>query len=983
MLFPLLALGFEMFRQGLPVGWPACLKLHTEQPVLWVIDTAPLILSFVFHLIGVREKALQISASQREELIARRTNELTELNHQLSVENEDRRRMEEEIKGQRDFAMRVMFTMGQGLTIIDESGAFTYVNPAFSRLVGGLPEDLTGRLFSEFISPAARSNPFQSDAHWRAEQTNTTETILRHRDGRDMPVLVTGVPLWKNRKLTGSILVLTDLSERKKSENELHRQKQYYETLFQHNPIAIVTLDRDFRIQACNPAFTTLYGYTAAEVLGQELDPLVVPEPGRETAHGFTIQASQGNFIHDAVTRRRKDGSLLQVELFAVPVMVAGEQVGVLVLYHDITELINARDQAESAARAKADFLANMSHEIRTPLNAIIGMTGLLLDTSLTLEQRDFVNTVRTSGDTLLAVINDILDFSKIEAGKMILENQPFNLATCVETALDLVATTAAEKSLDLAFMPQPDLPMRWHGDVTRLRQVLVNLLSNAVKFTQTGEVVVQVAARHLQASQYELHFTVRDTGIGIPPERLSGLFHPFTQVDASTTRKYGGSGLGLAISKHLVNLMGGRIWAESEPGRGSQFHFTIQSETTSGPASMGINVAQPSLAGRRLLIVDDNATNRLILSRQSQAWGMIAVEAASSAEALKILQEKTNFDLEILDIQMPEMDGFSLGKKLQANPATANLPLIMLTSLGKRPEDQQQVKFAAYLTKPIKLNLLHQTLLEIFENTPKKLRQGDTRPLFDSQMGARHPLRILVAEDNLVNQKVALSMLERMGYRPDLAANGYEVLDALGRQDYDVVLMDIQMPEMDGEAATRRIRAEWPPHKQPRIIAMTANALEGDRERYLKLQIDDYISKPIRVEDLISGLKACSPLPAPKAAVPDHLVDWQVLQPYHEMMGEAFVIDILQTYLQNSHRLLADLDQHLAAQHLPEFTRAAHTLKSTSAMLGAKHLASLCAELEAAGKTGQIHDLGPALTNLRENHAQVCQAITERLNQP
>ncbi len=861
LIFPIFATFFAALWKKIPLTVENLLEIQASDPALWVVNLAPLVLAVAFHLIGAREKKLEIAALQREDVIAQRTAELTKLNVDLSIENEQRRKTEEELKNERNFALRVMFTMGQGLAVTDENGILTFVNPAFTHLVGGVPEDLKGRFFSDFISPKANNLESANGENWLGSRTNTSESILRHRSGKDVPVLVTGVPQWKNHKLTGAILVVTDLTERKKTENEMRRQKQFFETLFQHNPIAIVTLDKDFHIQACNPAFSSLFGYARDEVIGKELDGLVVPAEQRNQSQQLTQNAARGNIIHEVVRRKRKDGSLVNVELFGVPVIVNEEEIGVLALYHDISELIKARDEAESAARAKSEFLANMSHEIRTPLNAIIGMTSLLLDTPLNAEQRDFVNTVRNSGDTLLALINDILDFSKIEAGKMVLENQPFYLASCVESALDLVAPKAAEKGIDLAFLPQENMPMRWNGDVTRLRQVLVNLLSNAVKFTEKGEVVVHVSAQHLQANHYELRFAVRDTGIGIPQDRLGQLFSAFTQVDASTTRKYGGTGLGLAISKHLVNLMGGKIGAESEPGKGSTFHFTIQSDSAPVTGKMGLNVAQPSLAGRKLLIVDDNATNRLILMRQSQSWGMSPTEAASAAEALKILREKPRFDIAILDMQMPEIDGLTLAGEIQKNPTTAKLPLVMLTSLGNRPEDEANVKFSAYLTKPIKANLLYECLLGIFEESPAALKQGDTRPLFDAQMGIRQPLRILLAEDNIINQKVAASILDRLGYRADLAANGYEVLDALSRQDYDVILMDIQMPEMDGEEATRRIRKQLPPEKQPRIIAMTANALEGDREHYMELGVDDYVSKPIRVEDLISALGDCSPL--------------------------------------------------------------------------------------------------------------------------
>jgi PAS domain S-box-containing protein len=856
------AMWLESAQRNIPFDIYAFLMMQTTISALWIIDTAPFFLGAVFHIIGLREKQLLHSALEREDIIAERTTELTALNVQLSIENNERRRMEDESKQQRDFAMRVMFTMGQGLVVTDEDGKFTFVNPAYARIVGGTPDELKGHSFFEFISPLAKNAGFHEDGKWLVGKTSTYETVLRHRDGKEHPVLVTGVPLWKDNKLTGTIAVFTDLSDRKAAENELLRQKQYFETLFQHNPIAIVALDNNYNVQACNPAFTELFGYFKEDILGKGIDPLIVPENIRETAQEYTDHVGKGQIIHAVVRRQRKDGTRLDVELFGVPVIVNQQQVGVLALYHNITELIKARKDAESAAQAKSDFLANMSHEIRTPLNAIIGMTGLLLDTPINLEQRDFINTVRHSGDTLLALINDILDFSKIEAGKMLLENQPFYLASCVESALDLVAPRAAEKGIDLVFVPQEDLPMRWNGDVTRLRQVLVNLLGNAVKFTEKGEVVVYVTANHLQATQYELHFAVRDTGIGIPQDRLNQLFSAFTQVDASTSRKYGGTGLGLAISKHLVSLMGGKIWVESEEGAGSTFHFAIRSESAPVTGKMGINVSQPSLAGRKLLIVDDNATNRLILTRQSQSWGMLPFEAASAKEALRILEQKPKFDAAILDMQMPEMDGLHLAQKIQQNKETALLPLIMLTSLGRRPEDSEKANFAAYLTKPIKSNLLYETLLDIFEHTTRpRQKGGDTRPLFDPQMGIRHPLRILLAEDNLVNQKVACSILDRLNYRVDLAANGIEVIECLQRQDYDVILMDMQMPEMDGEEAAQRIRQEWPPEKQPRIIAMTANALEGDREHYLAIGMDFYVSKPVRVEDLIEALNACTPL--------------------------------------------------------------------------------------------------------------------------
>ncbi len=651
--------------------------------------------------------------------------------------------------------------------------------------------------------------------------------------------------------------------QRKWIEAEVARQKKYFETLITANPVAVVMLDRKQRILSCNPAFETLFGYTLEDVRGRNIDELLVPPEERESGREYTDMVLSGSTVHGVGRRRRKDGSYVDVEILGAPVILDGELVGGFAIYHDISQLLQARREAEAAAQAKAEFLANMSHEIRTPLNAVIGMTSLLLDTPLTPEQREYAETIRSSGDALLAVINDILDFSKIEAGKMVIEKQPFYLAYCVESALDLLAGKAAEKGLDLAYLIREGTPNRLLGDVTRLRQILVNLISNAVKFTEEGEVVVKVSARRLEQNLYELHFAVSDTGIGIPKDRMDRLFKAFSQVDGSTTRKYGGTGLGLTISKRLAEMMGGTMWAESDgPGKGATFHFTIRAEATPATTRFYPMGEQDELRGRSVLIVDDNATNRTILTRQTEKWGMKAVAVASADEALQILREgKDAFDVGILDMQMPVMDGVSLARRIKTLPGKGAFPLIMLTSLGRRAGDEERGLFSAYLTKPIKPSHLYETLINIFAHQPRHVVQETASSEFDRQMGRRHPLRILLAEDNVVNQKVATALLQRLGYRADVVSNGLEVLDALRRQPYDVVLLDVQMPELDGVETARRIRAEWPPERQPRLIAMTANAMEGDREQYLESGMDDYVSKPVRVDELKRALVAVKPL--------------------------------------------------------------------------------------------------------------------------
>jgi two-component system, sensor histidine kinase and response regulator len=694
-----------------------------------------------------------------------------------------------------------------------------------------------------------------------------------------------------------------------------------------------------------------------------------------------------GRPVNTVTQRARSDGSLVDVDLAAVPLITKGRVTGTLVLYQDITErkraaetLIQAKEAAEATSRAKSEFLANMSHEIRTPMNGIMGMTELVLDTELDPEQRNYLNLAKVSADSLLSLINDVLDYSKIEAGKLEIDAINFSLGDSLGDTMKTLSLRAHQKGLELAFEIEPSVPDALVGDPGRLRQIIINLVGNGIKFTEQGEVVVYVKTESRTHDRAELHFTVADTGIGVPAEKQISIFQAFNQADGSMTRKYGGTGLGLTISSRLVGLMGGRIWVESEPGKGSRFHFTVAFALQQASTRTVVPRNPESLRDMRVLVVDDNATNRHILSKMLQNWHMQPTAAESGAKAIVSLGEAKGlgrvFPLVLLDAQMPDMDGFALAECIKRNPDWRAATVMMLSSAGQRGDAMRcrELGVAAYLTKPIRQSELLDAILTALGTRARSDAPGALITRHSLRENRSH-LRVLLAEDNAVNQLLALRLLEKHGHTVATAANGKKALEAMENETYDVILMDIQMPEMDGLEATRAIREkERATGGHIPIVAVTAHAMKGDEERCLSTGMDYYLTKPIRTPELLAVLEKIRNC----KEGPDDRVDPLLRNPCRNAVDLATALEgldgdralfdeLTQLFREDCPRNIEGMRRAIGLHDAKGLEHHAHTLKGSSASLGAFSVSQAAGEIERLAQSDNVESTADQFKVLQE----------------
>lgn len=880
-------------------------------------------------------------------------------------------------------------------------GKLIYANRAWCEALGYSPDEVPRLSIFDIVHPSSRSHCHEMFSRvMSGENVEHIEATFVTREGTKIKVEGSSSCRFKDGKPVATRSIFRDITERKRAEEALKKSERQLQAILDNSTTLVYVKDYWGRYILINSRFESLFHVSKDLVVGKS-DFDLFPKEMAEAFRANDLKVFEaGTQLEWEEIAPQDDGphTYLSVKfpLFdstGVPYAVCGISTDITDRKRMEADLAKARDQALDSANLKAEFLANMSHEIRTPMNAIIGMSGLLLNTDLTGEQREFAETVKSSAEYLLSLINDILDFSKIEAGKLTFETMDFDLCNAVEGAVDLLAEQAQAKGIELSSLVYSDVPILLRGDPGRLRQVLTNLLSNAVKFTPRGEVIVRVSKESESDTTVEVRFSVTDTGIGISEEAQRRIFEAFSQADGSTTRKYGGTGLGLAISRQLVEMMRGQIGVKTTPGGGSTFWFTAkfdkQMRAVTQPASRSL------FEGLRVLIVDDNATNRTLLHHQVTSWGMRDESTGRGKEALAMLRHEAAaadpYCIAILDMQMPEMDGLMLARAIKSDPAIAGTRLLMMTSLGRR--DDAAIREAGVdlcLTKPVKQSQLFDCLAMLIGDTdvgkPQQHTRAEDLPASGISRERTDMLRVLVAEDNIVNQRVAVRQLQRLGYTADAVANGLEVLDALDRVPYDIVLMDCQMPEMDGYQAATEVRRREADLKHTTIIAMTASAFEGDREKCLAAGMDDYISKPVTQESLSAIFHRWHPSVAQssQSVEPAHgnakVIDENVIGGLRALESPShpdFLNHVIDLFVQEAPNRLLAIRGAMTQANSVALTHEAHALKGSAGHLGATRMAALCEILEDQGRAGSIAG-APALLSALEEEFDLVRAALE-----